>query len=264
MMNLAYTIAFDPPDCSGHRALAKMLVSSLLRTCFDGDIVVFRNTEAPLFMVERKGVHEVYIQTDDLHFDERARDSWTWKYKVRDFIDPAPYETVIFLDVDSLALRNVDHLLEGDWDIGYQPERERNIDLIQFNCFLTDEELAKFGSKRRGVNSGTIAVRASLYHEVMAEWEQIDTGPTQRERCCSDQGSWNRLLLDTDLKTVPFERGEVAFPLYLHKNYKEYKDAALLHMLGGNIVEKVHFTFGMYMGTFYCDPTALFLHFLET
>ncbi len=48
--NLIYTIAFDSPNTEGYRFLGKMLASSLLRTFFTGDVVVFRNTPMPLFM----------------------------------------------------------------------------------------------------------------------------------------------------------------------------------------------------------------------
>ena len=58
--NLAYTIAFDPPGSPGHRMMAKMLASSLLRTYFGGDILIFRNSPDPLFRVERKWLEEIY------------------------------------------------------------------------------------------------------------------------------------------------------------------------------------------------------------
>lgn len=47
-MHLAYTIAFDAPETGGHRLLAKMLAMSLSRCHFDGDILIFRNSEAPI------------------------------------------------------------------------------------------------------------------------------------------------------------------------------------------------------------------------
>jgi hypothetical protein len=121
--NLVYTIAFDAPNSESYRFLGKMLASSLLRTFFTGDIMVFRNSPAPLFLVERKGLEEVYLETPPLHGQERAEWAWGWKYKVAELIDPEPYDKVLFLDCDSLALRNIDHLLEGTWDIRYQPER---------------------------------------------------------------------------------------------------------------------------------------------
>jgi len=259
--NLVYTIAFDPPGSSGHRTLAKMLASSLLKTYFSGDILIFRNTEAPLFLVERKGLEEIYIETEPLHGTLAAQHSWTWKYRVAELIDPSGYDKVLFVDCDSLALRNIDYLLEGNWDIAYKPETGLPISSPQFNCFLTAEEMDSLWCD--GVNSGTIAVRGSKFHEVMREWERIDTSEPPRPRVCSDQASWNRLILDTPLKIRTFPLNSVLFPMYLNPHFPEYSQAALVHNLGGNIVEKIHFTFGLYMQNFYCDPSAMFLQFLE-
>lgn len=259
--HLVYTIAFDPPGCSGHRALAKMLASSLLKTFFNGDIVIFRNSPTPIFLVERKRLEEVYIETPDLHGTEGAQYSWCWKYRVAEMIDTAGYDKIMFLDCDCLALRNIEHLLEGDWDIACKPEPGLRITRPQFNCFLTDGEMQTLQCE--GVNSGTLAVRGSKFHEVMRMWEGIDSSEPPRARCCSDQASWNRLLLDTALRVEPFPAGEVQFPMYLDPHFPTYSKAALTHNFGGNIIEKVHFTFGLYMQNFYCDPGALFLQFLE-
>ncbi len=39
--------------------------------------------------------------------------------------------------------------------------------------------------------------------------------------------------------------------------------AALTHNILPDTKEKIEFTFGLYMRTFYCDPTGLFLSMLE-
>lgn len=176
-------------------------------------------------------------------------------------IDTTGYDKVMFLDCDCLALRNLDHLLAGDWDIAYKPEPGLRIGLAQFSSFLTDAELKDLWCD--GVNSGTLAVRASRFHEVMAEWERIDMAAPPRKRICSDQASWNRLLLDTKLKIRPFPEGEIVFPMYLNPRFPDYHKAALAHNLGGSLIEKIHFTFGLFMQNFYCDPSGLFLDFLE-
>ena len=96
--NLVYTVAFDPPDSPGHRMMAKMLVSSLLRTYFCGDIVVFRNSPDPLFRVERKGLEEIQIGAPQLDGQEGAEEAWCWKYRVRNFIEAERYDKILFLD----------------------------------------------------------------------------------------------------------------------------------------------------------------------
>ncbi len=269
--SLIYTIAFDGPQGEGNRYLAKMLVSSLLRTFFHGTVIVFRNSEVPLFLVERKGLEEVWLDIPQLAGDVRAEDAWCWKYRVAEFIDPTGYDKVMFLDADCLALRNVDHLLAGDWDIRYQPERGRAATGNCYTAYSTAKELAA-AATRTGVNSGSWAVRAEIYHEVMREWQRIDEGKRYRKTGFWDQASWNRLLqLHTSTRrsktkwlAEPFPEGEVMFPMYLDLDYRNYSKAAITHNCGGNTLVKIEFTFGLYMRTFFCDPTGLFFSMLET
>ena len=124
-----------------------------------------------------------------------------------------------------------------------------------------------------GVNSGTLAVRGAIFEDVMAEWERIDEGEPPQGRHCSDQGSWNRLLLDHATrwtssvaprwKAIPFERGEVRFPMYLHPKYGDYKDAALVHCLGGDTRDKLKFMFGLHMSTFFWEDASTMVSLLE-
>ena len=51
--------------------------------------------------------------------------------------------------------------------------------------------------------------------------------------------------------------------MYLDPRFGDYKSASLVHCLGGDTVDKIRFTFGLYMNTFFCDPSALLLNFLE-
>ncbi len=301
--NLIYTVVLDAPGAEGYRFLGKMLVSSLLRTFFTGDVVVFRNFSNPLFLVERKGLEEVYVETPQIIGQAGAEQAWCWKYKVAPLLDVRGYDTVLFLDADCLALRNVDHLLEGGFDIAYQVERRARGDGQSFNGFYTEKEMAR-AAPRDGVNSGTLAVRASIFHEVMREWEQIDTGPMAlRENGFFDQASWNALLMRrTDRfteeglareraagwpgevgslagggmgsagasphqvcqwKAQPFPMGEVQFPMYADPHFRSYTKAALTHNCGGDTLEKIRLTYGLYMQTFFCDESGLFFSILE-
>ncbi len=345
--NLVYTIAFDPPQSEGYRFLGKMLSSSLLKTFFTGDIVVFRNSPAPLFLVERKGLEEVYIETPAMHGQEGAEEAWCWKYRVAELIEnPEQYDKILFLDCDSLALRNIDHLLEGDWDIACQPERGKPVTGRSFNAFLTEEEMSALEARSErngeavvsplqpeagtleGANSGTLAVRGAIFHEVMEAWRDLDESEPVRGTGFRDQASWNALLvrrtdrvarghglgetgtrtagpeMDRQLetaatggsadpgsadaaevsfgagkpmagsaalgstaatgkwRTVHFPAGEVQFPGYLDPHYASYSKAALTHNIMADTLEKIQFTFGLYMRTFYCDPTGLFFSML--
>jgi hypothetical protein len=265
--NLVYTVAFDSPDSESYRFLGKMLASSLVRTFFTGDILVFRNSAAPLFLVERKGLEEVYLETPAMSGQAGAERAWCWKYKVAELIEnPEQYDKILFLDCDSLALRNIDHLLEGDWDIRYQPERDRPGNGGSFNAFLTEAEM-EAAAQREGANSGTLAVRGSRFHEVMRQWEEIDESDPVRDNGFRDQASWNALLhrelVKKELTIEPFPLGEVQFPGYLDPMYQSYSKAALTHNILPDTREKIEFTFGLYMRTFFCDPTGLFFSMIE-
>ena len=167
------------------------------------------------------------------------------------------------LDADWLALRNIDHLLEGDWDVAWCPERGgRSVVDHWFHCFLTDDEMVSL-AHHPGANGGILAVAARHYHALMEEWERIDNGPVTRPRICSDQASMNRLLLDTKLKKHRFEAGELSFPLLWDAAYADYSESALVHGAGGNSKEKHRFLFGLYMQAFYHDEQGTFLQMLE-
>jgi hypothetical protein len=285
--NLVYTLAFDGPGSGGYRFLGKMLASSLLRTYFTGDILVFRNSPQPMFLVERKGMEEIYVDTPQIGGQAGAEDAWGWKYKVARMIDTNGYDKVLFLDADCLALRNIDHLLEGDWDIRYQPERGRKANGSTFNGYFTNEEIGT-ATEREGINSGTFAVRAELFHEVMAAWAAIDTKLMVRGSRCRDQASWNALMMrrgrgvnaagsDDDQEKPssserassprwqiePFPAGEIQFPMHLDPQFLQYRKAALTHNLAPDSHLKIEFTFGLYMRTFYSDPSGLFFSLLE-
>lgn len=269
--SLIYIIAFDGPNGEGMRFLVKMLVSSLLRTYFTGDIIVFRNTEAPLFLVERRGLTEVCLDVPQMTGEALAEDAWCWKYRVAEMIDTTGYDKIMFLDADCLALRNIDHLLEGDWDIRYQPERGKVASGDCYNAFYTETELAT-AHARIGINSGSWAVRAEVYHEVMKVWESIDQSERQRQTGFWDQASWNTLLMrygaeeriENQWEVEPFPTGEIQFPMYLDLDFRDYRVAALTHNCGLNTLGKAEFTFGLYMRTFFYDPCGVFFSMIET
>jgi hypothetical protein len=277
--NLVYIIAFDAPGCGGNRLLAKMLVSSLLRTFFAGDIWVFRNSETPLFAVERKGLEEFYVNTPQMSGQAGAEDAWCWKYKVAPGMDVAGYDKVLFLDADFLALRNVNHLLSGDWDIRFLLERGHAGNETTYAAFYTDEEY-RVAANRTGINSGAIAIRARHFHAVMKAWRAVDESERIRDFGFWDQASWNTLLLRCEKAEVltlnendegenqplvlePFPEGEIQFPMYLDLDFRDYRTAALTHNCGMDTSGKIEFTFGLYMRTFFSDPSGLLFSMLE-
>ena len=263
-MHVAYTVAFDAPGTGGHRLLAKMLAMSLVRNQFDGDMLIFRNTEAPLFHIPRQGVVEHFVQTKDMTGVELQGEAWCWKYRVAPMVTEhgatIGAEKILFLDADMLCLRNPDHLLDGDWDVTYCTER-RSISGAPWGAYLTMEEKATI--RRGGINSGTMAIAARQYPAVMEEWERIHTGPCPPGGQFLEQGAWNRLILDTKLRTRAFERDAIMFPMNDELDYRIYREATLVHCLGDNLKTKVQFMFGLYMSTFFFDEAGTLLNLLD-
>ena len=272
-MNLCYTICFDPPRSGGCRQMAKMLAASVARTVFEGEFVIFRNSPEPLFLVQREGISEYYVETGDMEGEELQACAMGWKAKARQFIDPRRYERILFVDADCLLLRNVDHLLSGhpeagdDWDILYQEEGGRSIREAVFHGYLTDEELRGKTGERDGINSGTLAVRAEIYNLVMEEWERITHSSPVQPTKWREQSAWNRLVLDAREKygwhARGFEAGEIQFPLHRDHEWKKYREAAILHCMGGDTKEKIEFMFGIYMQKFFHDPKGTMVGLLD-
>ena len=286
---LAYTVAIDAPGSGAYRTMAKLLAGSLARTRFSGEFIIFRNTHAPIFQVPRTGIVEIELQLPRANDSaEQVEQGWTMKYRVRDLVQEQIAATgasvVLFIDSDSIVLRNIDYLLDGhEWHIQYFAEPGRAIQNNVFNCFLTDAEmgtphqstgypprhppgLSTCALGREGINSGTWAVKAPHYHRMMQEWERIDSGPVTRKRQFSEQAAWNRLVLDARAngwRARPFERDAIQCPLLMHPQWQDYTEASLVHCVGGTTEQKLKFMFGLYMSTFYWDDTASFIHLLE-
>jgi len=262
--HLAYTLALDhPPGALGHRNMAKFLVLSLLRTRFDGEIVVFKTSPAPLFMVPRAGVREIAIdpgEHGDEHFWNYAQ---AWKFKVHEQLDVTGCDKVLYLDADCLALRNLGSMLEGDWDLAFYSEPGTHVGNDGFNCFISEEEAA--GLACEGVNGGVLAIAADRFHEVMEEWQRIHFGPAQRPKYFTDQAALNRLIIDSTLRHRVLTRAEVSAPFSHDPRVQDYRASQLVHLAGStDLYEKLQFMFGLYMSTFYFDRQATLLNILES
>ena len=276
-MNLIYTVAYDLPGWRGSRTMSKLLCSSLLRGFWSGEILVIRNFAQPLFPVERKGLSEIYIETPDFGKGEEAgkrclKAALESRFLAGQWItNPEQYDWICYLDADCLALRDVEHLFAGDADLLVQPERGRNVfsDMV-FNGYLEGGAggVSARGRNswlgRDGINAGTFAVRGNKFEEVMQEWKRIHDSQPVRHKEFRDQTAFNKLLLETELRVKPFERGEIMFPFHLDKGFLDYRDAALLHFVGGKQKDKIDLSFALHMMRTYGEEGGLFLDLLES
>lgn len=263
--NLVYTLALDPPGTTGHRNLAKMLVSSLLRTRFSGDILVFHNAPAPLFMVARQGVREVRMEVParagkNGGFVPYAQ---SCKHAVAGHIDAAAYDRVMFIDCDSVVLRNIDHLLAGDWELAVFPEQGSDIHEFCWGGYMTRHERKNLA--REGLNSGTWAVAGAHFHELLRQWRAVEKKRMTRKGL-REQSAFNRVALDWAGAVKVWPHREIALPLVAANLvcYHDYSQTAIVHAASGAPVDyKSRFLFGIFAGTFLFDTQHLLLNTLE-
>jgi hypothetical protein len=230
-MHLIYLIALDTPEAGGNRLMAKMLAMSLIRSQFDGDILIFRSSAVPIFHLPRPGIVEVQLPNtaEGRGGQSLAQEAWSWKYRVAGAVAEHAAaigaEKILYLDSDILCLKNPDHLLDGVWDIGIVPERGRSFSEVFYSAYLSDGELARLSGKPP-LNAGTFAVRRESYTDVMAAWAAIHEGPPpERNKAPCDQCAWNRMILDTTLKVHAIEPEAVMFPLNRDFDYRRYRDS---------------------------------------
>ncbi len=252
-MNSLYTLAFDPPGKRNHALMAKLLVGSLQRTFFTGDIVIFRNTPEPIFLSQRQGVEEVFLPESH----EGWAQSMEWKWKVLEKLEVEKYHHILYVDCDCLALRNLDHLCAGDWDFFYQPEANK-VDQWTYNCFLTDD-MMQSEKWRHGANGGTVGFRGSKCREIVRKWGEIAQCLPEPGRTAwgKDQAALNRLIIDAPKygwRRRAFERGEIQFPLLHNPHWRSYMTAALLHAATGEQLnspeKKLQFLYGIFVQRF--------------
>lgn len=118
-----------------------------------------------------------------------------------------------------------------------------------------------------GINAGTWAVRGGHYAAVMAHWRAImarrplhsttmwrehsrESGRLGRTGGPAAGSGWAAAARPA------LEAREIMFLLHLDRDWKHYKDAALVHCLGGTPAEKIEFMFGLYMQKFFHDPAT--------
>jgi hypothetical protein len=288
--NLLYTVAFDAPGLPRARQMAKMLAGSVVRTLFNGEMSIYHNSPQPVLLLGRPGVGEFSVETPPLESGSVADFARAWKAQAAPSISPEQYRWIVFLDADCLCLRNIDHLLaDRGCDILYQTQSGRSIGEAEFCGYLTEAEgngpTGQRGSGERrgriaggpgeaggkpppqwGINSGTWAVRGNCYRAVMESWARIHRAEPLRETSRREQSAWNRLILDAaqnGWRAEPFEAHEVQFPLANDKDWKLYKDAAIVHLTGGTSAEKIEFMFGLFMQRFLFDPACTLLNVVE-
>ncbi|HEY3876186.1 MAG TPA: hypothetical protein VGM92_11975, partial [Candidatus Kapabacteria bacterium] len=174
MKALIYTIAIDSPRETHHQLMAKILINSIIRSSFSGEVLAFTNARHRLYECGRRRVREISLDFEG----ENARDvesfAKTFKYRARAYMNAKRYDRVMFVDCDCLFLANPASLFASEADLMYSEETWSSLKGDWHRGYLTDEEMQAPHSP--GINSGVWWVRGECYDELMIEWEGVKSG----------------------------------------------------------------------------------------
>jgi hypothetical protein len=258
------------PDSAGGagsaRPTAKVLAASVLRNQPAAELKVVRTLARaedwkPLFRVERAGLEERGSGAES--------NGGPWD-AVRCVEEVEHYPWVFFLESGSLLLRGVDHLLTGDSDILWAPMAGVPVTAERCGGLLRPEEREP-GYRverpishpwRQAASAAVWAVRGEHIKAVMEEWEKLFLGSPEGYTP-TVEAAWNRLLMDTPLRVARFEKDEVQFPCLPGADFLRWKDAAILNVSDWPPEAQSKFLQAWFYGTYFADPTGLFLDIVE-
>ena len=185
------------------------------------------------------------------------------RYLVAKEINVRQYDKIMWLDCDSVAVRNLDHLLDGDWDIAVYPERGSRVRERWYGGYLSAKEL--FNLETEGLNSGTWAIRASLFQRFAEACLTVAKQPLP-EGCLAEQSTFNRVLCDFRGRVHKWPASEIALPLIFPDAFREpwFANATVVHAAGGHLIDdKLRFLFSVFAGTYLFDPQLALFNILE-
>ncbi len=264
MKKLIYTIAFDAPGQSLYRNLAKLLASSILRSGFNGEIVVFHNSANPLFLLQRAGIIEYPLDVENVTGDGMSfhpEKTWALKHLVANLLHEHDWDRCYFIDADAIVLENLEPLFLGDWEVAVCREPGRALTRPEFSKFLTLS--THNASDLEGINSGIVGVDRSVSERFFATWTENETNLKCDERACTDQIALNQLTLENNFQL--FDVGHlISMPFHTDLLWGRPKRVLLEHMVGAIGHEKLKRSFGAFMETYYYDPTVTLFNLLET
>lgn len=222
MKLLTYTVALDAKGNGLFPAMARMLYASWNLSGNSGDFCIVTETEG----VRRNGYPDnlrlVAPPTGTPVYQAKAL-AWQW-------VPWRDYDAVMFVDADCLFLKPL-ALPESNWELLVQEGTGRAMTTQYYNSWLTEEEMVGY-SGRRGINSGTFAVRCNLFEELCRTWLAVIASPPVRPlwRQGCDQAAWNRVVLDFERKAriERFPPATVGFP-FLRHDPAQLMESTILH-----------------------------------
>lgn len=250
--HLLVAVAFGAMD-SPVFTVAKVLGSSLMRSLFSGDQMIFHNRPVPLFKSERRQLEEVILglTLPNESSGERERVRQGSFFRVLERIEVQPRQWVILAGGPGIALRNIDHLLPSEECGGYPP---REVDFYW----------AELGGKAPAgtASPGFWAVRGENLPMVLQHWESAlaMAGPGWKE---NGVAIWSEVVRGLPLAKKRFECGEVVCPCPSSMDWTAVSDAAFVSLWNWPEKESLGFLQALYFGTYLGDSQGTMLNVLE-
>jgi len=265
---LIYTIAYDCVGATLYRTLAKLLASSIIRSGSDCKIVIFHNGEEHLFRLGRPQVseeginlvdHDLFITSDNIEVVPEQR--WSLKHRVSSILlDEFEWDRLLFIDADCLVTGSLEGIVNGDFELAVYREPNQCITQYNFNCFLTEEEVQTL--QVEGINSGIFCIDRSIAKDFFEAWGDAERQLGHRRRSCTDQAAFNRVVLDHNYKLHDFSH-LVSMPFHTDQSRRSAAGTCITHWVGAAGFQKLKASFGLFMETYFFDPSLTFFNLLE-
>lgn len=238
--HLIYLVAVSIDD-PRFTTMARSCVESLRRWGqFDGEIAVLTDEQSATMLGDLSPDAEVVVVDDRLLWDpthdrRRSERFQMARLNVHRAIDLTRYETVMYVDADILAIRDVRPLLEDVTEFRYAREFQP-MSGPGYNASLTDEEL-ETARWRRAINSGTYVAPASALADCLDVWrDELDRSPAG---AAYDQPALNAVILRNRFPSAPLAAMSIGFPL-MASFPEHYSDHTILLHYAGNTDNAVY------------------------
>lgn len=216
----------------------KLLVSSLVRTFFGGEILASGARDAPLFALGRPQVREFRVE-----FPGGISRDGVVRAVLREQVEAETDDWVVVAEPGSIALRNLDHLFPPRYSGPYAAERE--------------DFLWVGGRHPLQASRAVWAVRGDRLEAVLEHWEALEQAGNEPE-------VWARVVETLPLRKKRFETGEVVvFPDPGRVDWLACSRAALVCLPGWPGEARWELLQAMYLKLCLGDSTGMIAGILE-
>jgi len=224
MKNLVFLACRLGDNSAIYKQMLNTCVESLrTKGKFFGDIVVLKNTEENLLKPTYADyVHEFCVSGEESfgfgnHELARAKGKH-FKFILHHFIDCSKYDNILYLDIDIIAIRNINRMFCSEGNKLMYAVEEASMSSDSFNHFLDEESMQK-AALLKGVNSGTFCIPGAKYELFSETWKQHLSLPVINPGYEWDQPALNVLVLRNEFPCEAYHHQTVYFPLLYSHNY---------------------------------------------